>query len=202
MRSQMNAAKNSNASSRPSPGLARGVTKDNLTAKAKAVVELGSGEWISVGKPCEATNGENRMREFGAWVAYFEGLGLPTRWFEGREAITVPARWPHMFDAEREVQVDYNAAGIWMNRIEMERRAELERPELTPEQRQNVLARLKARWWPTGKAPAPTPKEHLSEPQGSPVSGLDVEALVRAHDKDLAAHRARQMEAATNERNG
>jgi len=202
MRSQMNAVKNSNASSPHKPGLARGVTKDNLTAKAKAVVEMGSGEWQSVGKPCDATNGENRMREFGAWIAYFQHLGMPTRWMEGREAITVPARWPHMFDAEREVQTDYAAAGHWLARVEMERRAELEQPELSTEQKRAVLSRIKARWWPNGKATGPTPSDALSEPQGSPVAGIDVEALVRAHDKDLAAYRARKSEAAMNERNG
>lgn len=206
----MNAVKNSNASSTAKPGLARGVTKDTLTAKAKVFVEMGSGEWQAVGRPCDATNGENRTKEFGAWLAYFDGLGMPTRWFEGREAITVPARWPHLFDAEREVQTDYSAAGTWTARMEMERRAEVERPELTPDQRSKVLARIRSRWWPTGKASGPTPQDALSEPQGSPVKGLDIDALVKAHDRDLAEYKARQraerlaqMNAnITNERNG
>lgn len=191
MGSQMTDGKNSKSSSTARPGLARGVNKDNLTAKAKAFVEMGSGEWQSVGKPSELTNGENRMREFGAWVAYFKHLGMPTRWFEEREAITVPARWPHMFDAEREVQTDYAAAGVWLNQVEAERKLELETKELTPEQKQKVISKLKAKWWPTGKPPVQTtPKSHLADLP--PASGLDVQELVRNADKDLAEHLARQ----------
>jgi hypothetical protein len=188
MGSQMTDGKNSKASSTHKPGLARNVTKDTLTLKAKVFVEMGSGEWMSVGKPSDLTNGENRMREFGAWVEYFKTLGMPTRWYEERVNITVPARWPHMFDAEREVQTDYAAAGVWMDQVEMERKLELETTELTPEQKQKVVSKLKAKWWPSGKPPRQkTPEAHLADP---PSSDLDVRALVESAERDLAEHLA------------
>jgi hypothetical protein len=166
MRSQMNGKQNSPASSDYRKGLARGVTKDNLTVKAKAFVEMGSGEWMSVGKASDLTNGESRMKEFGAWVAYFGHLGMFTRFFEERDNLTVPARWPHMFDAEREVQTDYDAAGAWLNRLEMERRLEAETKELTPEQKAKVIRGLKAKWWPSGKPPIePVARARRQSPQ-------------------------------------
>jgi hypothetical protein len=190
MGSQMNAGKNSNASSTHKPGLARNVTKDTLTLKAKVFVEMGSGEWVSVGKPSDLTNGEARVREFGAWIEYFKTLGMPTRWYEERVNITVPARWPHMFDAEREVQTDYAAAGVWMDQVEMERRLDLETTELTPEQKQKVVSKLKAKWWPNGKPPRQkTPEAHLAD---LPSSDLDVGALVESAERDLAEHLATQ----------
>lgn len=185
----MTDGKNSKPFSTAKPGLARDVTKDNLILKAKAFVEIGSGEWVTVGKPTELTNGENRIKEFGAWIAYFQQLGLRTQWYEERVNITVPARWPHMFDADRDVQKDYAAAGVWVAQSEMERRLELETTELTPEQKQRVIARLRAKWWPDGKPPTQkTPDTHLTD---LPSSGLDVRALVESAERDLAEHQAR-----------
>jgi len=171
MRSQ---AKNGNGNSPSStgtskPGLARAVTKDNLIAKAGAFTSFHDDEWVTVGKPCSLTNGEDRTREFGAWMAYFNHLGMSTGWFEKRETITVPARWPHMFDAEYEVQTDYAAAGVWVARLEMERRLEAETKELTPEQRAKVIRGLKAKWWPSGKPPIePVARVRRQSPQPTP----------------------------------
>jgi hypothetical protein len=115
---------------------------------------------------------------------------MPTRWYEERVNITVPARWPHMFDAEREVQTDYAAAGVWMDQVEMERKLDLETTELTPEQKQKVVSKLKAKWWPNGKPPRQkTPEAHLAD---LPSSDLDVRALVESAERDLAEHLARQ----------
>lgn len=94
--------------------LVNGVTVDNFAAVGKAfigafggsVIALKQGQYLG----CDHAS---LPRQWGAWRAYFKRKGIRTGLMDARAAegkpYTVPADWPHMFDAEASVADDYEA---------------------------------------------------------------------------------------------
>ncbi len=57
-------------------------------------------------------------RQFGAWRAYFKARRIPTHFMDRQgqagKPWTVPAEWPHEFDADASVQADHEAGERFM----------------------------------------------------------------------------------------
>lgn len=61
--------------------------------------------------------------EWGAWMGYFESKRIPKLVFERQGKGTVPARWPHLFDADWWALNDTCAADLYEAKIERENRS-------------------------------------------------------------------------------
>lgn len=83
-------------------------------------------------------------KQFGAWYAYFKRKGIETKFMmeQGRKGNpwTVPAPWPHEFDADATVQEDYTAGQYFADKLENRKRKEAWRP--ASEDRQALVQRL------------------------------------------------------------
>jgi hypothetical protein len=57
-------------------------------------------------------------RQWGAWHAYFRQRKIPTQFMMQRgqagKPWTIPAEWPHLFDADATVAGDHQAADLFM----------------------------------------------------------------------------------------
>ncbi|TXH51317.1 MAG: hypothetical protein E6Q97_18660 [Desulfurellales bacterium] len=49
-------------------------------------------------------------KQWGAWLAYFRSKGIPYAWMARQRVVTVPAEWPHQFDADATAEGDKEAA--------------------------------------------------------------------------------------------
>lgn len=58
---------------------------------------------------CQGVRYEADPKRWGAWLAYFKRKGMKTAFFESRDFYTVPADWPHQFDADVSLSEDTEA---------------------------------------------------------------------------------------------
>jgi hypothetical protein len=93
------------------------VTSDNYLDIAKAFLSTYGGAVVAI-KDGKMTAYEYSAspKQWGAWRAYFKARKLSVAFMDERgrdgKCITVPALWPHEFDADASVQDDYRA-GEW-----------------------------------------------------------------------------------------
>lgn len=104
--------------------LATGVTGENYGDKGHAFIVANAGKTAVVlqrassrlrdaaGDPLALT--PERIRQWGAWLAYFGRIGYNTRFMRQRDFYTVPAAWPHEFDAEATMLGDYAAGDDYL----------------------------------------------------------------------------------------
>jgi hypothetical protein len=103
-----------------SPRLVQGVTAENYTALAKGFMEAGGGAVLALKET--GIDGETRYeatpRQWGSWRAYFKAKSIKTNFMDMQAKAgkpwTVPAPWPHEFDAEATVQADHEAGESFM----------------------------------------------------------------------------------------
>ncbi len=67
------------------------------------------------------TNHPATVKQWGAWFAYFQSKGISTKFMETRDYYTVPAEWPHQFDADAPVSADYSVGEEFSRRHHKER---------------------------------------------------------------------------------
>jgi len=91
-----------------------GVTADNYPAKAKAfILAHGNQGFVVANRPTATTHvSAVTLRQWGAWLSYFRSIGKKgyPELMERQGYFTVPAEWPHLFDADATVQGDNQAA--------------------------------------------------------------------------------------------
>lgn len=121
-------AKSSSSTSSGRVGLVHGVTRDNWALIARQFIGVNGGYVLGLeAGECQGTPFEQAPRQWGAWRAYFKKKGIPTTFMdakakataENKQSVnphcwTVPAEWPHMFDAEATVQEDHEAGNLFM----------------------------------------------------------------------------------------
>src|SRR5689334_22501070 len=85
--------------------LCTGVTARNYAAKAKAFMEIhGNTRTVICQRQSTYRDEEGNpfvvnLRAWGAWLAYYKRIGYNTALMMTRDIRTVPAPWPHLFDA-------------------------------------------------------------------------------------------------------
>ena len=133
-----------------------GVTAENYTALAKAFAQANGGSTV-----CLVDRTECGVfipadpRRWGAWRSYLLSLGMPVRFMDAGGAmgriVSVPAAWPHLFDAKR-LRAEDDMAGVKFERGY--------RPENA--RYADAARRLaQVRNW-RSQRPARTPDEHLA----------------------------------------
>lgn len=93
-----------------------GVTADNYTALAKAFAQANGGSTVCLQNRTEhGVSIPADPRRWGAWRAYLRSIGMPVRFMDAGGAlgriVSVPAAWPHQFDAKR-MRAEDDIAGV------------------------------------------------------------------------------------------
>lgn len=108
--------------------LVRSVTADNWQAVAGAFIGAYGGVVLGLeAGECQGVAFGQSPRQWGAWRAYFKKRGIKTTFMDAKAKATaeskatvnphcwtVPAEWPHMFDADATVQEDHEAGNLFM----------------------------------------------------------------------------------------
>lgn len=117
------AKRNSTPSTQSSMRLARDVTAETYAVKAKAFILANDNVGFVIAIQDTAKADAITARQWGAWLSYFKRLGIKgyPALMERLGYFTVPAEWPHLFDADATVQSD-NAAADGFERIEGDRK--------------------------------------------------------------------------------
>lgn len=112
--------KKSSGVSRPSV-LASNVTKDNYLSKANDFLKMNGGGFLialKAGKN-QGVEYDETPRQFAAWWGYYQkreiGVKFLRRQMRDGKCYTVPAEWPHLFDSDATVQVDYQAGEYFLS---------------------------------------------------------------------------------------
>lgn len=90
-----------------------GVTAETYATKALAFMQANGGAGFVIcirQRQIGAETFPARPRQWAAWVSYFRRLGKRVWCAESQGHYTVPAEWPHEFDAAATMQGDYAAA--------------------------------------------------------------------------------------------
>lgn len=133
-----------------------GVTAENYTALAKAFAQANGGSTVCLQDRTEhGVSIPADPRRWGAWRAYLRSIGMPVRFMDAGGAlgriVSVPAAWPHQFDAKR-IRAEDDIAGV-----KFEQGYRPERTDLADAARR--LAQVRS--WRLHR-PARTPDEHLA----------------------------------------
>lgn len=86
-----------------------GVTSANFAELAAAFI-ASQGKSFVISRADNA-HGKATPQQWAAWHAYFARMKIPALLMERRDFYTVPAEWPHMFDASATIGDDHEAAG-------------------------------------------------------------------------------------------
>lgn len=103
------------------------------------------------------------LRQWGAWRAYFRRVKIPTRLMEAKKIYTVPAEWPHMFDAGASMADDFDA-GINFERHVADRVRRERSTFVDKAQKAATVAAYRSSFPRQPKAPL-VPKDHLEAPK-------------------------------------
>lgn len=95
--------------------------------KATVIVRQNSAKTDEAGNRYEVSAGG--LRQWGAWRAYLKAKGFNTALMERRDYWTVPAPWPHMFDAEASIAADYVAGDTYLDARRAERNRQFDRSD-------------------------------------------------------------------------
>lgn len=101
-----------------------GVTGNNYSEKGKLFIQLNpdkiatiiqrsSSKTDAAGNQLQVTT--ESLRQWGAWRAYFKKIGRALHHFDRSDYYTVPAAWPHLFDADATVQEDHAIADEYLD---------------------------------------------------------------------------------------
>jgi hypothetical protein len=120
----------------PRLGLATGVTREIYPERGKAFIGAYAGAQaegipfliaIETGTR-EGTQFAPTVREWGAWLAYFERKKINHVAMAHRPYYTVPARWPHLFDAEASIAADMESANAFEQHQRRSRKTDTAEP--------------------------------------------------------------------------
>lgn len=120
--------KTSPSSPNTARSLVRSVTADNWQAVAGAFIGAYGGFVLGLEEgECQGVAFGQSPRQWGAWRAYFKKRGIKTTFMDAKAKATaenkqtvnphcwtVPAEWPHLFDADATVQEDHEAGNLFM----------------------------------------------------------------------------------------
>lgn len=124
-------------------------------------------------------------REWGAWMAYFRARRLHTMVFERQGKATVPAQWPHLFDATWRKEVDDLAADRYMAELARETRVAV--GVIEGAARKNFI-KGKLGYDPTKTRGI----SRLDDGAETPPQFIDKDALFADYDKDIADLKAKR----------
>lgn len=169
--------------------LAQNVTAENYLAKSKAFLAV-NGDGFLIGLRngiCQGVHFSSTPKQWGAWRAYFIARKIGVRFMDRRgktgECYTVPAEWPHLFDASSTVQEDYEIGEAFMANY---------RPENShyadAATRRAVVAGLRSRFPRPDKRQA-TPNKHLAEPAKMVI---DMDFLMQSYDDGVSGKHSRK----------
>ncbi len=148
----------------------RGVDKENYATLGKAFIIANEGTGFFIVRDAIWATSEfpHTPREWGAWMEYLDSKRISRRVFYAKGQGTVPAQWPHQFDADWLPGNDEQAADIFEAKLARENRA----------------ASIKA----TAKGIPYEPKartQFIPEPDKQP-SLIDKDLLFECHSIDVA----------------
>lgn len=146
------------------------ITAENYAEKAKAFITLkGSSALVACRSgSCQGVRYEADLKRWGAWLSYFKWLKCKTHFMESREFYTVPADWPHQFDAGMTMEADVEAGEIYLGEVRRKIAKQFDTDRL--------IKGAAVKRWRTDKWKGPTPPEHIAM-EGEP-------ALPAHHDPD------------------
>ena len=106
------------------PGPMKGITQYNYLQLGKAFMQM-NGPFLIVRDRFAKPPVDPGMpgwpptpREWGAWRAWRKSKNLPSAYTEKVGYATVPARWPHLFDADWPEHKSVDAANRWQDQLE------------------------------------------------------------------------------------
>lgn len=173
------------------------INRSNWAEAAKTYMARHGGEGFVIA----LKDGEHKGVQFkastvqwGAWRAYMKARGIGTTFMDQKAQLTftdntlvnahcwtVPAEWPHEFDAEATVQGDYRAGE------QFARGFRPERPDMAAKvQREATVLAFKRRM------PFKAKPETYEVAEEKPGTLIDFDKLLRDSEADMAAHAARK----------
>jgi hypothetical protein len=170
--------------------LASNVTRENYTSKASDFVKVAGEGFIIALREGKVQNldYDATPKQWGAWRAYFVARKINTAFMDKQgndgKPYTVPAEWPHLFDADATVQDDYAAGEYFISRRRPERQYNLD----TTIRRAVVSTKLG--YDPVRKGRNDAQYAQDEKPQGPSQEYLD--ALLASHDAGVAEIAARK----------
>lgn len=165
-----------------------GVTKENYSQLAITFMEMNGGSgFIVCRRECpihgQSELGKATPGQWAAWRAYFARLGVPTRIMDSRDYYTVPAEWPHLFDAMATVGDDHEAARNFASHRDGNRSTAV----LSTQARKAAVSNR------LGYDPSKRRGVWKPEPESeSPLKYVDKDLLLECYETDKAANDARQ----------
>lgn len=167
----------------------RGINAENYFAMGKAFIGAQEKGFVIIRDQAWATHEFGHTpREWGAWMSYFRSRRIKAVVFEKQGKGTVPARWPHLFDADWHPDNDEQAADMFETTLAGETR-DAERALSAEGRKAAVTNRL-------GYDPAK--RRGVYEPEvliEKPLQFIDKDLLFACHAEDMAAHEARKKKA-------
>lgn len=138
--------------------LVSNVTAETYPEIGSAVIGMYGGAVICIAaKRVKNIDYPATPEQWGAWRAYFKSRGIPLAFMDAQakaeNPFTVPAPWPHEFDADAAIADDHAAGQAFMRNY---RPARIDVADTA-----RRLATVKA--WRDGRI-KPTPKDHLVPP--------------------------------------
>lgn len=166
--------------------LVRNVTAENYQEIGSAFIGLYGGAIIAlVDGKSQGLEWTANPRQWGAWRAYLAARKIPIKFMDARgkdgKCWTVPAAWPHEFDADATVQDDQEAANWFMRNYRPER-LDL----ASAAKRAATVAAMKSKMPPPHQY-----QRHEPAPEEPKTTFIDKDKLLQDWEKDMAEHRAR-----------
>ncbi|WP_162918503.1 hypothetical protein [Taklimakanibacter deserti] len=162
------------------------VTGEAFWSMGKAFMLAAGGGFVIIRDLAWATHEfPHTPREWGAWMAYFRAKGIRTVTFEQKGKGTVPAQWPHLFDANWQEKFDQHSADRYM--------AELARETRNASGALDAAARKTFVTNKMGYDPAKRRGQFRADDEVEREPTLiDKDALMASYDKDMAELMARR----------
>lgn len=166
--------------------LVRNVTAENWQQVGSAFIGAFGGAIVALadGKSMDLEWKAN-PRQWGAWRAYMAKRKISTKFMDARgkegKCWTVPAGWPHEFDADATVQDDHDAANWFMRNYR-------------PERLDLASAAKRAATVAAHKSEMPKPHVYPTyrpEPEEKRPTFIDHDKLLQDYEHDMAELAAR-----------
>ena len=161
----------------------RGVSAESYPGMSLAFIRAAGRGFVIVGDALQATPSMPlTIREWGAWMAYFLAKRIPHAYVKSKGLASVPARWPHLFDADWRPGNDEHAADIFESKAARQTRA------LSDAHRDRMFVTNRLGYDPSRRRNI---SRAADEPE-RPPQFIDRDALFEAHDKDMAELKAKR----------
>lgn len=164
----------------------KGITAENYYPLAKAFIGA-QGHGFVIVRDLEWATHEfaHSPREWGAWMAYFAAKKLPRLTIERKGIGTVPAQWPHIFDADWKAAADTHGADRYVAGLAKETRVA-----------SGVVDAAARKTFITNRLGYDPAKRRgtFNEPAGEEQAPMliDKDLLLECYDADMAALQARK----------